>query len=97
MYSNSSIFHFQFSSDGSWEETFAPQVVAIYADIGLDPMSSRALEFSVHFDPDYSTACIEDIKCGRCNKNNWKNRDCSPFVTESLANTSMVLSAINIL
>ena len=65
-------------------------MVAIYADIGLDPVSVKAVEFSVQFDPVYSTACIEDIKCERCNKNNWPNRDCSPFVPEILANTSGV-------
>ena len=79
----------QLPSGGSWERTFAPQVVAIYADIGLDPVSTRAVEFSVQFDPGYSTACIEDIQCDRCDKRNW-NWDCSSFVTENLANTSRV-------
>ena len=82
----------QLHSGGSWEGTFAPQVVAIYADIGLDPESEKAVEFSVHFDPVYSTACIEEIRCARCNKYEWNRRDCSPFVTENLAITSKVSS-----
>ena len=52
-------------------------------------MSQKAVEFMVQFDPDYSTACIEDIQCARCDKNNW-NLDCAPFVAENLANTFMV-------
>ena len=82
----------QLHSGGSWEETFAPQVVAIYADIGLDPESEKAVEFSVHFDPVYSTACIEEIKCARCDKYEHTPWDCSPFVTENLAITSKVSS-----
>ena len=79
----------QFPSGGSWERTFAPEVVSIYSDIGLDPESTSAVEFSVQFDGYYSSACIEDIKCDRCDKRDW-NWDCSSFVTENLENTSKV-------
>ena len=83
------MFTLQFPSGGSWERTFAPEVVSIYSDIRLDPVSIRAVEFSVQFDGYYSSACIEDIKCERCDKRDW-NWDCSSFVTENLANTSKV-------
>ena len=52
-------------------------------------MSQKAVEFIVEFHPEYSTACIEDIQCARCDKRNW-NSDCAPFVVENLANASMV-------
>ena len=87
------MFTLQFPSGGSWERTFAPEVVSIYSDIRLDPVSIRAVEFSVQFDGYYSSACIEDIKCERCDKRDW-NWDCSSFVTENLANTSKVFMFI---
>ena len=83
----------QLHSGGSWEGTFAPQVVAIYADTRLDPESKTAIEFSVDFDHGFSTVCIEDIHCDLCDKaqrkaSNEVPSDCSHFVAENLANIS---------
>ena len=48
---------------GTFTRTFAPQVVGIYQEINLDPVSTRAFAFNVTFDADYSTVCIADIAC----------------------------------
>ncbi len=52
----------------NFETTFAPQVVGVYEELGLDPVSTKDLEFEVEFDGDYSTACIEDMECGMCDR-----------------------------
>ena len=87
------ILDINFTSAGSWQSTFVPQVVAIHADIRLDPESKTAIEFSVDFDHGFSTACIEDIHCDLCDKaqrkaSNEVPSDCSQFVAENLANLS---------
>ena len=48
---------------GAFTTTIAPQVVGIYQEINLDPVSTRTFAFNVSFDADYSTVCIADIAC----------------------------------
>ena len=51
------------SNEGSYTRTIADQVVGIYQEVKLDPVSSKSFSFNVSFDPDYSTICIADMAC----------------------------------
>ena len=56
------------SNEGSYTRTIADQVVGIYQEVKLDPVSSKSFSFNVSFDPDYSTICIADMVCNTVSK-----------------------------
>ncbi len=68
--------------------TLAPQVIGVYDQLELDPVSAKDVAFNVSFDPDLSTACIEDIECSRCSRS---SADCGDaFKERALADLAQV-------
>ena len=55
------------------------QVVGIFEEIRLDPMSAKVVNFTVEFPPEYGTACIMNVSCGTCSR---FESSCDSFETD---------------
>ncbi len=67
---------------------------ALYYDINVDPMSSKAMAFEVRFPEVYSTACIAEVAvCKHCSK--VEDPECGSMVDNELAELAKVFINLN--
>ena len=56
------------SADALYVHTGSEQVIGLYSDYSLDPMTEVVMDVVISFPADYSTLCIEVANCSRCSR-----------------------------
>ena len=85
--------HFQTNGTLNYSASVSPEVVGIFDELLLDPVSKRQIVLGVEFPAEHSTACIAQVECHKCDRNDVE--ECKYFFgnrTEELANVSIKFS-----
>ncbi len=68
--------------------TIAPQVWGLYEELNMDPASMKQVVFELEFPSDYSTLCMENVECFKCDRN---AAGCDTFLADRIAALNEVL------
>ena len=67
--------------------TISEQVIGLYEEVSIDPMSTANIDLDIAFPGEYSTLCIERADCHRCSRN---DAGCDTLVEDQNASISNV-------
>ena len=56
------------SADALYVHTGSEQVIGLYSEYSLDPMTEAVMDVVIAFPAEYSTLCIEVANCSRCSR-----------------------------